>query len=409
MLRKKTSLAAALTAASVLISLCGCNSDDNLKEAVYHIYSNGTYIDGGQVEFDFSDDGDSTNFYIPEGMVNNSVSRGALTADELELYDEILEALGSFAASIPLNDDASVYAKVLELIRFEQLAYSQVSRRYSDINPETQLFEVYFEYRFDEDELSRMNMASENAAKKIMDGITADMDDYEKLKYFHDYLVLNCENSTTDPYADTIYGALVKKKALCEGYAKAFSYLCNLAGIENVIVTGETYVQHMWNMVKINGNWYHVDVTWDNSDDDLHKDYPNVVLYQYFMVTDSIIKNNHIISDYPVEVPRATGMKENYFVREGTEIASEEDFITASEKAILDAVKNGRDGAMVKFNTSDLYISVASDLMNRNFETYFEPIISKAKTDYGADITMRWTDYYGQYRILTYIIEYNEK
>lgn len=409
MLRKKTSLAAALTAASVFISLCGCSSEGNLKETVYHIYSNGTYIDGGQVEFDFSDDGGSADFYIPEGMVNDSVSRDALTDDELELYDEILEALGSFETSIPLRNDASIYARVLEFIRFEQLAYSQVSRRYSDINPETQLFEVYFEYRFDGDELSRMNMASENAAKKIMEGITDDMDDYEKLKYFHDYLVLNCENSTTDPYADTIYGALVKKKALCEGYAKAFSYLCNLAGIENVIVTGETYVQHMWNMVKINGNWYHVDVTWDNSDDDLHKDYPNVVLYQYFMVTDSIIKNNHIISDYPVEAPRATGMKENYFVREGTEIDREEDFIIASEKAILDAVKNGRDGAMVKFNTNDLYISVASDLMNRNFETYFKPIISKAKADYGADITMRWTDYYGQYRILTYIIEYNEK
>ena len=186
MLRKIKLLAAAFTAASVFISLCGCNSDENLKEAVYHIYSNGTFIDGGQVEFDFSDDGDSADFYIPDGMVNNSVSRDFLTADELDLYDEILGALGSFEERIPLKNDASVYAKVLELIRFEQLAYSQVSRRYSDINSETQLFEVYFEYRFDGDELSRMNMASENAAKQIMEGITDDMDDYEKLKYFHD-------------------------------------------------------------------------------------------------------------------------------------------------------------------------------------------------------------------------------
>lgn len=409
MLRKKTSLSAIFTAAAMLISLCGCNNDDNLNEAVYRIYSNGTYIDGGQVEFDFSDDGDSADFYIPDGMVNDGVSRSVLNEDELELYDEILSAIGSFKDKIPLNDDASVYARVLELIRFEQLAYSQVARRYSDINPETQLFEVIFEYSFDADELSRMNMASENAAKKIMDGITDDMDDYEKLKYFHDYLVLNCENSTTDPYAATIYGALVKKKALCEGYAKAFSYLCNLAGIENVIVTGETYVKHVWNMVKIDGNWYHVDVTWDNSDDGLHKEKPNVVLYQYFMITDSIIRNNHIISDYPTEAPKATAMKENYFVREGTEITREEDFITASEKAILDAVEKHRDGAMVKFDTTDLYISVASDLLNQNkdFETYFKPIISKAKAAYGADITLQWTDYYRDYRILTYIIDYS--
>lgn len=402
---RKNTLAAMLAAA---VALCGCNAaGESGGEKIYHIYSNGTYIDGGSIEFDFSPDDGGADFYVPKGMVNDAVSRSALTDEELELYDEILEAVGSFKERIPLKTDASVYERVLEIIRFEQIAYTQISNRRSQINPETQLFDVVFEYRFTADELSRMNMASENAAKKIMEGVTEDMDDYEKLKYFHDYLVLNCENSTDDRYADTVYGALVKKKALCEGYAKAFSYLCCLAGIENVIVTGETYVKHMWNMVKLGGNWYHVDITWDNPGDRLHKEYPDVILYQYFMVTDSVIKNNHIISSYPVEPPKANGINENYFVREGTNIGSEEEFFSASEKAILNAVRNKSRGAMVKFETNDLFISTVSDLfINESIDSVFDPTVSKIKSEYGVDIRLFWTNYYEQYRILTYIIEY---
>ncbi|MDE5859617.1 MAG: hypothetical protein K2H23_04435, partial [Oscillospiraceae bacterium] len=394
-MRKK--MLAAVLAASAMFCSCRNNDNNDLKEVVYHIYSNGTYIDGGNVEFDFISDDDNIDFYVPKGMANNSISRSALTEDELELYDEILEAVGTFEEKIPLKTDAKEYSKILELIRIEQFAYTQVSRRWSDINPETQLFDVFFEYRFDADELSRMNMASENAAKKIMEGITDDMDDYEKLKYFHDYLVLNCENSTNDPYADTVYGALVKKKALCEGYAKAFSYLCNLADIENVIVTGETYVNHMWNIVKLHGNWYHVDVTWDNPDDELHKDYPDIVLYQYFMVTDSVIKNNHIISDEPIEPPKANGINENYFIKEKLNIENEDEFFEVSERAIINAVKDGKQGAMVKFETNDMFVSVTTDLLNNSIYKVFDSTISKIREDYGVEIQLHWTDYYGRY------------
>ena len=252
-----------------------------------------------------------------------------------------------------------------------------------------------------------MNIAVEHAAKEIMAGITSDMDDYEKLKYFHDYIVRNCEATTSYEFADTIYGALVQGKAHCEGYSKAFSYLCNLAGIENVLVTGETYVPHMWNMVKLGGNWYHVDVTWDDPDDQLHEEYSDVILYQYFMVTDSVIENNHVIyASYPAELPKAYGKTENYFAREGTDIQSGDEFLTVSENAIMSAVSRGEQSAMIKFETSDMYISTAAELDSQHISEVFAPIISRVKSAYGTDIKLSLTDYYGQYRILTYIIEY---
>ncbi|MDE5742002.1 MAG: hypothetical protein K2H90_06095 [Oscillospiraceae bacterium] len=390
----------AVVSAAALATMSGCRR--NGFEDGIHVYSNGTSAVVGEQEI-YSTAGNA-EFYIPEGMVTDYYSSTALNGTEKEVYDSVLNDLGNLRTRVPLKVDSTVLQRVLDIIRFEQLSYFHVSDRDIDVNEVTQEFEIVYEYRFTADEISSMNIASERAAREIMEQITPDMDDYDKLKYFHDYLVLNCQNDTESPYSDTIYGALVQKKALCEGYAKAFSYLCNLAGIENTIVTGLTKVPHMWNAVKLGGNWYHVDVTWDNPDDALHAEYPDVILYQYFMVTDSVIENNHTIWTYPAEPPKASGRNENYFVREGTDINSEKEFLTASQNAVLNAVRNHEQSAMVKFASNDMYISVMSKLGDD--PAAFEQIKQQARSDYGVSINLRWTDYYEEYRILTYIIEY---
>ena len=130
--------------------------------------------------------------------------------------------------------------------------------------------------------------------------------DYEKLKIIHDYLVDNIEYDTTllGDNIYNIYGALVNKKCVCEGYAKTYQYLLNEIGIENVIVIGtgtnsrnETE-NHAWNYVKLNGLWYAVDVTWDD---------PVIVgggklsakeKYTYFLKGSEFFNKNHVPSGY---------------------------------------------------------------------------------------------------------------
>ena len=385
-------------AAALCLLLTGCA--DEQPDDEYKVFSNGTYVveeektfENNSPQFDYAD------FYIPEGMVLNYYS-SSFTEDEKELYDKTLKVLGTLEDKTPLKIDASIYEKILKAIRIENLAFPHVKKYWTEYNGE---FEVVFNYRMTADEISSMNMAAEKAAKNIIAQLSPDMDDYEKLKFFHDYLILNCETDKNYAFADTVYGALVEKKALCEGYSKAFSYLCNLAGIENVLVTGETYVAHMWNMVKLDGNWYHVDVTWDKSDDQLHEVFPDVVLYQYFMVTDAVIRNTHTVYTQPFTPPQAFGTAENYFVREGADISSREELLTVSENAILSAVQNSKSSAMVKFDSTDVMIACTNDLNN---QMLFNPIIEKANQEYGRNIKLSWTGFYEQYRILTFIIEY---
>lgn len=95
---------------------------------------------------------------------------------------------------------------------------------------------------------------------------------YKDVKKIHDFLVDNVEydqnSQATGTY--TIYGALVEKKCVCDGYTRAFKYITDSVGIKCIIMQGTaTNTQgktekHAWNAVNIGGKWYLLDVTWDD-------------------------------------------------------------------------------------------------------------------------------------------------
>lgn len=97
-------------------------------------------------------------------------------------------------------------------------------------------------------------------------------DVYSNIKFIHDYLVENLEYEETisKPNIYNIYGALVNKNCVCEGYAKAFKYLLDALNINCVLVSGiatnseGNSENHAWNYVEINNIWYAIDSTWDD-------------------------------------------------------------------------------------------------------------------------------------------------
>lgn len=96
--------------------------------------------------------------------------------------------------------------------------------------------------------------------------------DYVKVKEVHNWLIKAIEydtNETTiEPYS--IYGALTQGKAVCEGYARSFKYIMDELEIPCVLVSGTATnsngitESHAWNYVLLNGDWYAIDVTWDD-------------------------------------------------------------------------------------------------------------------------------------------------
>lgn len=162
--------------------------------------------------------------------------------------------------------------------------------------------------------VERNNAAVEEYAVKLADMICEkNRTDYGRIRAAHDYLV---EHVTYDTEAAenisglddstvnsmTAYGALIEGKAICSGYAAAFSLLMDKMGIENGTIDGYTTggVMHRWNFVRLDGSYYHVDVTFDDTDDGVMRD-------RFFLVPDEMILKDRVI------VSKVVPACENYY------------------------------------------------------------------------------------------------
>lgn len=146
----------------------------------------------------------------------------------------------------------------------------------------------------------------ENAIKEVNEKVrniiaSAKGSRYDKVKYIHDYIVDNAEYDNSDRTNNgNIYGLLIEKNAVCEGYAKAFQYLLNLLDIPNIIVYGEGVNSnnqsefHSWNYVQMdNGKWYAVDTTWDDPIIIGNGRITEDIKHEYFLKGSDSFFNNH--------------------------------------------------------------------------------------------------------------------
>ena len=140
----------------------------------------------------------------------------------------------------------------------------------------------------------------ENVKNNIINSLTGT--DYDKIMKIHDYLVDNIDYDSTYQATGTynIYGALIGKKCVCEGYAKSLKYLANQAGIKCEIMqgtgtnsSGQTE-SHAWNCAKIDGIWYEIDATWDDPIIIGNGYKANVYKYRYFLKGTVSFEKDHI-------------------------------------------------------------------------------------------------------------------
>lgn len=116
-----------------------------------------------------------------------------------------------------------------------------------------------------------MVAALDRAVERVLAQVDNSMEPVEQLLAIHDELMTSCAynwevattGSTANPYVYSAYGALVDGDAVCQGYALAYKLLLNEIGI-NCVTVSSSAMHHMWNLVELEGQWYHVDVTWDD-------------------------------------------------------------------------------------------------------------------------------------------------
>ena len=143
-----------------------------------------------------------------------------------------------------------------------------------------------------------------------------DGSEYAKALWLHDWLLEQLEYDKTLKWSSA-ESALTRELGTCQSYESAYAKLLTAAGIENS-ETRDTYDGHTWNAMKLDGQWYQTDCTWDDSSDNW---YSFDQRHLYFGLTDELMAIAHPghskIYTTDTYATRSTSLADNYFVRTG--------------------------------------------------------------------------------------------
>ncbi len=253
-------------------------------------------------------------------------------------YYAMREGLAALAASFAVPRlTGKELADIYFMVRMDhpELFYSvKFSYRFY---PDSDNVEFIPEYIFEKKKIKEHQKAMESRIKKLVTPALK-LGEKEKEKYIHDFI---CENITYDKlkkaYSHEIIGALGHGVAVCEGIAKTVKILCDRLGIWCIIALSEANpdkgikYRHAWNIVKIEGKYYHLDATFDNS---LGK--KEMVRYDYYNLSDKNIYRDH----EPViwKVPACEDGAHSYYQEKKLSFTKMEDV----QKRSMQAAKKGK-------------------------------------------------------------------
>jgi hypothetical protein len=185
------------------------------------------------------------------------------------------------------------------------------------------------------------------------------------VKAVYDHIITNTVYDIERSYDQTIYSVMVLGEGVCTGYAKATQYLLGKLGILCTYVTGDIpgRESHAWNLVMIDGEYYHLDTTWGDPLFSGGEQPDDFISYDYFCITTKdILKTHRIDTDWPL--PECTAAESNYYVKNRLY------FDGYSYEAILqvarDAMEEGGKAFSFRFSDEDAYRQAVSQLFENN-------------------------------------------
>ena len=315
-------------------------------------------------------------------------SYNQLNEKQLYIYDAVITAVDQLKTDVALSTvmdiSAEDYCEVYQQIYNDEhaLFYIDTKMQYAMNTNTKKLASAVIFYKYSDEKILEMQKEIDQEVQKVLDGITADMTDYDKVKYFHDYLASTVVYDESTANCRDIYGVFVDKKAICGGYSKAFSLLCDKVGIETATVTGDADGEaHMWNKVKIDGKWYNIDVTYAVTESELG----SYVRYDYFCVTDEMLADTRSVYEQIYTYPEATAEDCDYYVKNGLIADSWDDARAMLVNQIAEVTKGDSFVIQVKCSSKETYDDVVYKLFDSSQKQalrIFEEGLSTASKKY---------------------------
>ena len=197
----------------------------------------------------------------------------------------------------------------------------------------------------------------EAAADECISRIDPDVSDYQKIKQVYEYLIDMVDYDGSSPDNQNIQSALLNHRSVCAGYAKAFQYILHRMGMFCTYVTGSTVSggDHGWNIVRIDGNYYHVDVTWGDPvfvNTQEASGTGGAMNYNYLCCTDAELYKTHI-PKASVPLPECIDDSYNYYKRNNM-YYEYFDYDTIYN-VLMNSVWSDESSVVMKFGSAEAY------------------------------------------------------
>lgn len=164
--------------------------------------------------------------------------------------------------------------------------------------PNGTVIEIDLSFNYTANNLEESKSIFDQAAKDYIYGSRGLKSDYDEELYIHDRLAKNISYDLNAPINQSAYSALVQKRTVCAGYARAFQYIMQQLDIPCYYCMGYAGQNHAWNIIKLDSDYYNVDVTWDDT---------TPMTYDYFNCSDAAYANDHTRRDLSIYLPPCLG------------------------------------------------------------------------------------------------------
>ena len=330
--------------------------------------------DSAQIKISSKEFDNATQIISTLNTCTSEYYRNTLTdLEELKLYDEIKTAL------IYQIDNHTFYFKDQSVVdRISMYVcldnpFITITNNYYTIETKDNSHTIHIKATvpllFSYEDYHQKMLQSYQKAQEIIDQMPAYDNTYDVVKYLHDYLAthIRYDDNLANDDADTAYGALIDGKARCEGYTNAFAILLNLSGIENakVLYLGndvDSDVGHIWNLVKIENDYYHVDITNDSFSliDDVPNDY---VSYAYFLIsTEDILRSSPINEAIIDLIPDCDATINNFFIKNDLYFTDYDRYEIGKNAGnfLSEQLNKNLNGVSIKFENEEDYLKASS-------------------------------------------------
>lgn len=321
-----------------------------------------------------------------------------------EVYIQLRKAALNHERSFTYNKslDQNLVSNLADIIFYEDsIAFNVKGVSYIIYSNKT---EFDLKYTFNQESAEKMMKKMDAVAKKVTSKFDEDTSAYSKILYIHDYIVDHTVYDESLNSAHAAYGSMIVGKSVCEGYARAFGYICAKAGIKTVNVVGRATASdghtenHMWNKVYLKKKWYDIDLTWD----DPVMPYVENKSYKYFLPGSAEFAKSHKPCNTSLTYPESTSdTSMNYYARKGLVAEDSDEAYDMLVSQIAKAANKGKTTAAIKLSDSSVFRNFKNYLEKNNSSMLFEILADANEESDRRIVTDRYYGYAADQSTLT--------